>query len=68
MNCSFNRRQRSWLAAMVSGMTVITFVPAAVAHASETRLPEETSSSSAPSPSDHAMGLRSKKSMSTKLR
>lgn len=61
MNCSFNRRQRSWLAAMVSGMTVITFVPAAVAHASETRLPEETSSSSAPSPSDHAMGSQIKK-------
>ena len=61
MNCSFNRRQRSWLAAMVSGMTVITLVPAAVAHASETQLPEESSSSSAPSPSDHAMGSQIKK-------
>ena len=61
MNCSFNRRQRSWLAAMVSGMTVITFVPAAVAHASETQLPEESSSSSAPSSSDHAMGSQIKK-------
>ncbi|MBD4652955.1 lysozyme, partial [Xanthomonas citri pv. citri] len=37
---------------MVSGMTVITLVPAAVAHASETQLPEESSSSSAPSSSD----------------
>lgn len=46
---------------MVSGMTVITFVPAAVAHASETQLPEESSSSSVPSPSDHAMGSQIKK-------
>ena len=62
MSCSFHRRQRSWLAAIVSGMTVITLVPTTVAHASEAQLPEGPSSSSAtPSPGNHAMGSQIKK-------
>lgn len=62
MNCLFNRRQQLWLTAIVSGMTVTTLMPTAIAHASDTQSPTESPSSDAiSSPSDHAMGSQIKK-------